>query len=72
VTVYWTVFICLIIVGFIAGESYALAHDKTTLSRYVWTASKEFPPLPAIFGLVVGFLTCHFWWGGAFVCFTPP
>jgi hypothetical protein len=68
--IYWTVFIILILLGFIGGETYALCTNKQTLSRYVWTVSKSFPPLPWVVGVLVGFLACHFWWGGI-VCFAP-
>lgn len=57
---------------FAVGETYALMHGKTTLSRYVWNLSKAFPPFPWIVGVLVGFLACHFWWGGALMCFAPP
>jgi hypothetical protein len=40
------------------------------MSRYIWTASKAFPPLGAFVGLVIGVLLCHFFWGGI-VCFAP-
>ena len=67
-TIYWTVFFILAIVGFIGGEGYALYTGKTTLSRYVWTLSKDWPPLPLVVGVNTGFVFCHFWWGGI-VCY---
>jgi hypothetical protein len=69
-TLYWTIFIVLIALGFIGGESYALYTGKQTLSRYVWTLSKAWPPLPWVVGLMTGAIATHFWWGGI-VCFAP-
>lgn len=68
--VYWTVFFVVLLVGFIVGETYALRNDKPTLSRFVWSLSKAWPPLPFFVGFAVGFLACHFWWGGI-VYFAP-
>lgn len=60
---YWTIWIVIAVLGgFAAGETYALARNKTTFSRYVWTISQAFPLLPFIVGAVVGVLACHFWW----------
>ena len=70
-TIYWTVFFVLFLLGFIGGEAYALYTGKTTLSRYVWTLSKAWPPLPWIVGLITGFVAAHFWWGGALICYVP-
>ncbi len=71
-TLYWTVWLILIGLTFAAGETYALMCGRQTLSRWVWTVSKAFPPFPWIVGVLVGFLACHFWWGGALSCFAPP
>ena len=60
----WAFWIFLIAASFAGLEGWALAHDQTTLSRFVWEASEAFPPLPFIAGLLAGFLCCHFWWGG--------
>jgi hypothetical protein len=66
----WTAWIGLIILSFGCLEAYALMTHRTTLSRYVWTFSKRWPPLPCLAGLITGVLFCHFWWGGA-MCFAP-
>lgn len=58
----WTAFIGLIIVGFIVVESWALATGGTTLSRYTWELSKDWPLLPFVLGLICGGLGVHFWW----------
>jgi hypothetical protein len=68
--VFWPVWIILIGVTFAFAEGYALWKGKMTLSRWVWTVSKDFPPFPWMVGVVVGFLACHFWWGGE-ICFAP-
>lgn len=60
----WTLWGLFFIVSFALLEGFALKTNRTTLSRYVWIASKAWPPLPFIVGFVVGFLACHFWWGG--------
>ena len=67
-TIYWTVFFILFLLGFIGGEAYALYSGKQTLSRYVWTLSKAWPPLPLVVGVIAGFVFCHLWWGGI-VCY---
>jgi hypothetical protein len=69
--IYWTMVLLFFLAAFAGGETYALMTGKVTLSRYVWRASKAFPPLPLIFGVVVGFVSCHFFWGGI-VCFASP
>lgn len=68
---YWTFWLFgTVLMGFVGGEAYALWKGKTTLSRYVWTISKNFPLFPWIAGVLTGGLAVHFWWGGA-VCFAP-
>jgi hypothetical protein len=66
----WTIFLIVFIAGFAAFETYALKTGRMTLSRWTWTVSKAWPPFPCLFGLIIGFLICHFWWGGI-VCFAP-
>jgi hypothetical protein len=66
----WTVWLIVIAVSFAAWETYALKTDRMTLSRWTWTVSKAWPPYPFVVGLIVGFLACHFWWGGI-TCFAP-
>jgi len=63
-TIIWAAWWILIFVSFGALEAYALSTNRTTLSRWVWTASKAFPLLPFIVGFVIGVLACHFFWGG--------
>lgn len=58
----WGVLIVAILSVIAILEAHAISKNKTTLSRYVWSATKAFPPLPFIVGLVVGFLGCHFFW----------
>jgi hypothetical protein len=69
-SIVWVVWLILIAVSFGAFETYALVNNKTTLSRLTWDASKEFPLLPWLVGVIVGVLATHFWWGGVF-CFAP-
>lgn len=66
----WTLWLLFLIVSFGCFEAYAIKTSRTTLSRYVWTASKAFPLLPFIAGLLAGGLAVHFWWGGI-VSFAP-
>ena len=69
--VVWTIWLIVIVGSFAAFEAFALATDRMTLSRWVWTVSKAFPPFPWIAGVLTGFLAAHFWWGGI-VCFAAP
>lgn len=66
----WIGWLALLIASFAGFETFALKTNRTTLSRFVWIASKAWPPLPFVAGFVAGFLACHFWWGGI-VCFAP-
>jgi hypothetical protein len=65
----WTFWIAGIVASFMAFEGYALSHGKTTLSRYTWDLTKAWPPLPLLVGFGMGFVTCHFWWGGSLICY---
>ncbi len=60
----WASWILLLVVSFSLLEGYALIENQTTLSRFVWTITAAFPPIPFIAGFLAGFLCCHFWWGG--------
>ena len=64
----WAAGIGAFAVFFAVAETYALYTNKPTLSRSVWTWSKNFPLLPFLAGLLAGGLAVHFWWGGI-VCF---
>jgi len=60
----WVAWIAVIGLSFAAFEGYALATNKTTLSRFVWDLSKSWPPFPWVVGVLVGFLAAHFFWPG--------
>jgi hypothetical protein len=66
----WALWLLAIAVSFAAFEGWALKTGRPTLSRWTWTVSKAWPPFPFFIGLLVGFLACHFFWGGI-VCFAP-
>ena len=66
----WALWLVVIVCSFGAFEAYAITHNKTTLSRFVWTLSKAFPLFPWLAGVLTGGLAVHFWWGGI-VCFAP-
>jgi hypothetical protein len=66
----WAGWLIFLIVSFAAFEGWALKTGHMTLSRFTWTATKAFPPLPFVAGFLAGFLCCHFWWGGI-VTFAP-
>lgn len=66
----WTIWLAAIALSFAAFETYAIRTNRTTLSRWVWTVSKAWPPFPWLAGVLTGFLAAHFWWGGI-VCFAP-
>lgn len=61
----WAGWVALIAASFGAMEGWALTHGRATLSRSVWTWSKNFPLLPFLAGLLAGGLAVHFWWMGA-------
>lgn len=42
-------------------EGVAIARHRTTISEYVWAASKASPLLPFAVGIVIGVLADHFW-----------
>jgi hypothetical protein len=70
-TVFWTIWLFFLLpVSFAAAEGYALYTGRQTLSRYIWNLSKAWPPFPFVSGFIIGFLACHFWWGGI-VSFAP-
>lgn len=66
----WTIWLLIIAVSFALLEGRALKNGTPTLSRWTWRVSKAFPAFPFVVGLLVGFLACHFWWGGI-VSFAP-
>jgi hypothetical protein len=45
---YWTTVLLALAVAMLAGEAFALRSGRTTFSRYVWTASRAWPPLPLV------------------------
>jgi hypothetical protein len=61
-TIYWTVFFILMVLGFAGGEAWAIWKGKQTLSRYVWDVSCDWPPLPWVVGVLTGAVATHFWW----------
>jgi hypothetical protein len=58
----WTAFALAFVVGFAVIEGWALATGGTTLSRYTYELSKDWPVLPWLIGVVQGGLAVHFWW----------
>lgn len=66
----WACWLLFLVVSFAIFEGLALYRGTPTLSRSVWTWSKNFPLLPFLAGLLAGGLAVHFWWGGI-VCFAP-
>lgn len=58
----WTIWLLFFVASFALLEWYALHTNRTTLSRYVWNASKRWPVLPFVLGCIVGGLAVHFWW----------
>jgi hypothetical protein len=55
-----------VIISFAVLEGYAIAKGRLTLSECVWLATKAWPPLPFVVGVIVGGLAAHFWWP---ICF---
>lgn len=60
----WAGWLLFLVVSFAVFEGWALMMDRATLSRFVWTLSKAWPPLPFVCGLIAGGLAVHFWWIG--------
>ena len=69
---FWAFWVVAIAVTFAAAEGYALKTGRITLSRSVWTWSKNFPLLPFLAGLLAGGLAVHFWWEGAYCAVNTP
>ena len=61
----WLVFILIGIVLFVLLEGRAFRHPERqhTLSRFVSTLGAKFPLSIAIFGMIIGGLLVHFFWG---------
>lgn len=66
----WAIWLFALVASFSVMEGYSLYDNTSTLSRFVWTLTAYFPPLPFVAGFLAGFLCCHFWWGGI-VSFAP-
>jgi len=58
----WPAFWIAVAIGFGCLEGYALSTGRMTLSRWNWNMAKAWPPWGVFFGLVIGFLICHFFW----------
>ena len=58
----WVGWLLVIVASFAAFEGYALHTGRTTLSRFTWTISQKWPPMPFVLGLIAGGLAVHFWW----------
>ncbi len=55
----WTIWIVAVVVSFATFEIWASVTGGTTLSRYVWELSKEFPPLPFALGALGVWFCIH-------------
>ncbi len=58
----------LAVIGLLAYQAFALATGRRTLSRMAIEASRVWPLLPFVAGLVVGGLGVHFWWPWPGIC----
>ena len=58
----WLGWLLAIAVSFAVIEGVAIAHGKTTLSRFTVTCTAAFPPLIWTIGVICGGLAVHFWW----------
>ncbi len=58
----WLGWLLLALLAFGVLETWALRTGRLTLSRVTWEASRAWPPLPFVIGLVAGGLAVHFWW----------
>ena len=48
--------------GFVVLETYALRHNRLTLSRFTYNITRAFPLAIFLLGLLAGGLAVHFWW----------
>lgn len=66
--------VAAIFTSFGALETYALKTGRPTLSRFIWELTATQPWIVVltvgIIGFILGFLSCHFWWGGI-ISFAP-
>ena len=60
----WTGWLIFIVISFAVFEGLAIKYHRSTLSRFIWTISKAWPPFGWVAGLLTGFLAAHFWWIG--------
>lgn len=58
----WWLGITALLLGGYETWAIATGQQGQTLSEAVWSASAEYPYLPALVGLVVGVLLGHFFW----------
>ena len=67
----WGIWLAVVAASWAGFECFAIVTGRPTLSRFVWTVSKRWPPFPWVVGLLTGFLASHFFWGGALICYAP-
>ena len=58
----WGIYVAIVIIVLVMLEVRALATKTPTLSQTVWTATRRWPLLPFVLGVVVGALAVH-WFG---------
>jgi len=58
----WPIWIGSIIASFGFLEGWAIVHDQPTLSHWTWEATKAWPPLAVVYGLIFGGLAVHLFW----------
>jgi hypothetical protein len=66
----WLEWAAAFAVSFAVLEGLAVLHHQTTLSRAIWKLEYKWPLFGPLWGLVIGTLSAHFFWGGP-VCFAP-
>jgi hypothetical protein len=66
----WLIGLAAFALFFAAAETWCIKTGRKTLSRTIWTLNKDTTWFGPLFGLVVGTLLCHLFWGGI-VCFAP-
>jgi hypothetical protein len=64
-SIVWPIWLLTIVASFAVLEFYGYTSGGLTLSQWVWKATAVWPPLPALFGLIVGGLIVHFFWSNA-------
>ncbi len=60
--IWWTIYLIVVVVGFVVLEGLALFLNDTTLSRYTWEINQSWPLFYPMLAMIFGVVICHFCW----------